>query len=86
MWRITFLRLVSCAAALTTAAAADDDSAANLPIYPSSARTGAFRALMVQLNSVGGVNEIIMKYRASAGTALFEMRYLHAIKVLSLDE
>lgn len=44
------------------------------------------RVLMVHLNTPGGNNEIIMKYRTAAGTARFAFRFLHAIKVLSLDE
>lgn len=68
------------------AAASDNDSVKFVPLYPSPARTSQLRVLLVHLNTPGGVNEIIMKYKVASGNADFQFRYLHAIKVISTDE
>ena len=67
------------------AAAVDADSCEMQPLYPASALTSNVRVLMVQLNGASGVNEVIMKYRMSGNSGNFSMRFLHAIKVFTLD-
>lgn len=51
----------------------------------STAINSNLRVLLVQLDTPGGNNEIVMKYRVTSGTGYFNMRFLHAIKVISTD-
>lgn len=65
-------------------AATDADACSLFTFYPSPARSTAIRLLMVHLVN-GGTNSIVMKYKSTSGTATFELRFLHAIKVQTLD-
>ncbi len=65
-------------------AAVDDNACSFIPLYPTPARTSNLRMVMVHLDA--GTNEIIMKYKQASGTGTFQFRFLHALKVLSLDE
>ena len=65
------------------AAAVDADAAVSSNFYPSDC--SIVRVLMVHLTN-GGTNEVKLKYRNKSGTHTFTMRFLHAFKVLTLDE
>lgn len=68
-------------------AASDADSCSLATLFnDTAALTSNLRVLMVHLNVAGGNNEVVMKYRVAAGTGRFQFRFLHAIKVLTLDE
>lgn len=73
--------------AINGAAASDDDACVMDPLYQvSSPKTSGLRVVMKQLNAAGGNNTVATRYRTEAGTAYFQWRFLHAIKVLTLDE
>lgn len=68
------------------AAAADADGVLFSGTFnDSTAINSNLRVLLVQLDTPGGNNEIVMKYRVSSGTGYFDMRFIHAIKVISTD-
>lgn len=75
---------VLMAPSINAATAVDADSVASKPAFTNE--TSYMRILMVHLDTPGGVNEIIMKYRTTLGNATYGFRFLHAIKVLTLDE
>lgn len=69
------------------ATAVDDDAVLFSGRFSDSTAIGtSLRVLLVRLDKVGGNNEIVMKYRVTGGTGYFQLRFLHAIKVISTDE
>jgi len=70
--------------AINGATPSDNDSSQAKTAFPNE--TSYMRIIMVHLDTPGGLNEIIMKYRTTTGTASYGFRFLHALKVLTLDE